>query len=107
LVNVIKIVDLAPEASVQRELILIKVRADQSSRTAVQQVVALCRAPAVDVVPDAVTIAATGSEARLPALLTALDASGSPETVQTGAVAIGRGSKSMTDRALDRLARSA
>lgn len=107
LINVLKIVDLAPESSVQRELVLVKVKADQASRTAVLQVVELFRAHVVDVVPDAVTIEATGSEGKLQALLTALEPHGIREIVQSGALAIGRGSKSMTDRAFDRLARSA
>src|SRR5690606_19778235 len=56
LVNVIKIVELTPSASVQRELLLVKVKADDASRTAVLQVVELFRAHVVDVSPEAVTI---------------------------------------------------
>jgi acetolactate synthase I/III small subunit len=107
LVNVLKIVELTPSASVQRELLLVKVKADDASRTAVLQVVELFRAHVVDVAPDAVTIEATGGEEKLQALLTALDPYGIREIVQSGAVAIGRGSRSMTDRALERIARSA
>ncbi|WP_156250081.1 acetolactate synthase small subunit [Pseudactinotalea terrae] len=107
LVNVLKIVELTPQASVQRELLLVKVRADDASRTAVLQVVELFRAHVVDVVPDAVTIEATGGEDKLTALLTALEPYGIREIVQSGAVAIGRGPRSMTDRALERIARSA
>ncbi|GAB2618485.1 acetolactate synthase small subunit [Pseudactinotalea suaedae] len=107
LVNVLKIVELTPQASVQRELLLVKVKADDASRTAVLQVVELFRAHVVDVAPDAVTIEATGGEDKLTALLTALQPYGIREIVQSGAVAIGRGSRSMTDRALERIARSA
>jgi acetolactate synthase-1/3 small subunit len=107
LVNVLKIVELTPQASVQRELLLVKVKADDASRTAVLQVVELFRAHVVDVAPDAVTIEATGGEDKLTALLTSLQPYGIREIVQSGAVAIGRGSRSMTDRALERIARSA
>jgi acetolactate synthase-1/3 small subunit len=107
LVNVLKIVELTPSASVQRELLLVKVKADDVSRTAVLQVVELFRAHVVDVAPEAVTIEATGGEDKLRALLTALEPYGVREIVQSGAVAIGRGSRSMTDRALERIARSA
>ncbi|WP_420114265.1 acetolactate synthase small subunit [Pseudactinotalea sp.] len=107
LVNVLKIVELTPQASVQRELLLVKVKADDAARTAVLQVVELFRAHVVDVAPDAVTIEATGGEDKLNALLTALQPYGIREIVQSGAVAIGRGSRSMTDRALERIARSA
>src|SRR5690606_29914470 len=107
LVNVIKIVELTPSASVQRELLLVKVKADDASRTAVLQVVELFRAHVVDVSPEAVTIEATGGEDKLQALLTALQPYGIREIVQSGAVAIARGSRSMTDRALERISRSA
>lgn len=107
LVNIIKIVELEPEASVQRELLLVKVRADMSTRSHVLEVVELFRAHVVDVVPDAVTIEATGNGAKLDALLAALEPFGIREIVQSGTVAIGRGARSITDRALERVARPA
>ncbi|MBN8882258.1 acetolactate synthase small subunit [Salana multivorans] len=107
LVNVIKIVELEDRASVQRELLLVKVKADDASRTAVLQVVELFRAHVVDVAPEAVTIEATGGPDKLGALLTALEPYGVREMVKSGTVAIGRGARSMSDRALERLSRSA
>ena len=99
LINVIKIVQLEPDASVQRELLMVKVKADDSTRTGVLQVVELFRAHVVDVVPDTVTIESIGSEGKIKALLTALEPYGIREIVQSGAVAIARGSRSLTDRA--------
>ncbi|MCB2174836.1 MAG: acetolactate synthase small subunit [Actinomycetales bacterium] len=107
LINVIKIVELESEASVQRELLLVKVRADVSTRAHVLEVVQLFRAHVVDVVQDAVTVEATGSPAKLEALLAALEPFGVREIVQSGIVAIGRGSRSITDRAFERVVRSA
>ncbi|MBX9245668.1 acetolactate synthase small subunit [Actinotalea ferrariae] len=107
LINVIKIVELEAESSVQRELLLVKVRAEVSVRSHVLEVVQLFRAHVVDVVPDAVTIEATGSPGKLDALLAALEPFGIREIVQSGTVAIGRGSRSITDRALERVSRSA
>ena len=107
LINIIKIVELEPESSVQRELLLVKVRADASTRSHVLAVVELFRAHVVDVVPEAVTIEATGSPAKLDALLGALEPYGIREIVQSGTVAIGRGARSITDRALERVSRSA
>jgi acetolactate synthase I/III small subunit len=107
LIHVLKIVELEPSASVQRELLLVKVRADLAQRSHVLEVVELFRARVVDVVPDAVTIEATGSPDKLAALLAALDPFGVREIVQSGTVAIGRGSRSITDRALERVTRSA
>jgi acetolactate synthase-1/3 small subunit len=107
LIHVLKIVELEPQASVQRELLLVKVRADLAQRSHVLEVVELFRARVVDVVPDAVTVEATGSPEKLAALLAALDPFGVREIVQSGTVAIGRGSRSITDRALERVTRSA
>ncbi|MDO4606327.1 MAG: acetolactate synthase small subunit [Bowdeniella nasicola] len=98
LINVIKIVELEPEASVQRELMLVKVHATDASRTAVLQVVELFRAHVVDVSPNAVIVEATGAEAKLQALLTALSPYGIKEIVQSGSVGIARGNTSLTDR---------
>ena len=107
LINVIKIVELDPGASVQRELLLVKVKADTSSRGHVLQVVELFRAHVVDVVTDAVTIEATGNPDKLRALLAALEPFGIREIVKSGTVGIGRGSRSITDRALERVSRLA
>lgn len=98
LVNVLKIVELAPDASVQRELLLVKVRADETTRTAVIQVVDLFRAHVVDVNTDTVVIETIGSDAKLQALLAALTPYGIREIVQSGTVAIGRGPRSITDQ---------
>ncbi|WP_426594813.1 acetolactate synthase small subunit [Cellulomonas sp. McL0617] len=107
LINVIKIVELEDAASVQRELMLVKVKADTTQRTSVLEVVQLFRAHVVDVVPDTVVIEATGGPGKLDALLAALEPFGIREIVQSGTVAIGRGSRSITDRALERVNRSA
>ncbi len=100
LINVLKIVELDPESSVVRELMLIKVRADNDTRSQVLEVVQMFRAKIVDVATDAVTIEATGSRDKLDALLRMLDQFGVREIVQSGTVALGRGSRSIADRAL-------
>ena len=98
LVNVLKIVELDPATSVERELYLIKVRADDSNRTAVLQIVDLFRAHVVDVAPTSVVIETIGSESKIKALLTALEPYGVKEIVQSGTVAITRGPRSITDQ---------
>ena len=107
LVNVIKIVELEPTSSVQRELVLVKVKADLESRSQVLEVVQLFRAKVIDVSTDAVTIEATGSADKLDALLRMLEPFGVKELVQSGMVAIGRGPRSITDRSLRPVERSA
>ena len=107
LVNVLKIVELDPEASVQRELLLLKVRADADTRSHVLETVQLFRAKVVDVAVDAVTIEATGTTDKLDALIRVLEPFGIRELVQSGLVAVARGSRSMTDRALRAAERTA
>jgi acetolactate synthase I/III small subunit len=100
LVNVIKIVELEPSQSVQRELMLVKVRADMETRSHVLETVQLFRAKVVDVSADAVTVEATGNADKLEALLRVLEPFGVRELVQSGMVALGRGGRSITDRSL-------
>lgn len=102
LINVIKIVELEDSSTVERELMLVKVKADLAARSHILEIVQVFRARIVDMVPDAVTIEATGTADKLQALLTALEPFGIREIVKSGSVAIGRGSKSMTDKAFDR-----
>jgi acetolactate synthase-1/3 small subunit len=96
LVNVLKIVELDPQQSVQRELLLVKVRADRTLRSQVLETVELFRAKVIDVAPDTLTIEATGNPDKLDALLRDLEPYGIKEMVQSGLVAIGRGSRSIT-----------
>ena len=96
LVHVIKIVELEPSASVQRELLLVKVRADPAVRSQVLELVDLFRAKAVDVSPEAVTIEATGTVEKITALLRNLEPYGIREMVQSGTIAVGRGPRSIT-----------
>ena len=100
LINVIKIVELEPDASVQREIMLVKVKADMETRSHIIETVQLFRAKIVDVAADAVTIEATGKHEKLEALLRILDQYGIKELVQSGLVAVGRGPRSITDRAV-------
>lgn len=107
LVNVIKIVELEPETSVQRELLLVKVHADSESRSQVLETVQLFRAKVVDVSPEAVTVEATGSADKLDALMRVLAPFGIKELVQSGMVAVGRGPSTIADRSLRSLEHTA
>jgi acetolactate synthase-1/3 small subunit len=100
LVNVIKIVELDPSASVQREHMLIKVRADNQTRSNVLEVVNLFRAQIVDYAPDALVVEVTGDKGKVEAFLRALEPFGVKELAQSGLLAIGRGGKSITERVL-------
>jgi acetolactate synthase-1/3 small subunit len=98
LINVIKIVELDPAQSVQREHLLVKVRVDTTTRSQVLEAVNLFRARVVDVAADALVIEATGDSGKIQALLRILEPFGIKELAQSGMLAIGRGSKSITDR---------
>jgi len=100
LVNVLKIVELDSGSAVERELMLIKVKTDQQTRGQVLETVQLFRAKVVDVAQDSVTIEATGDAGKLTAMLNVLEPFGIREIAQSGRVAIGRGSRSITDRTL-------
>ena len=103
LVHVLKIVELEDAKSVQRDLLLVKVRCDSRQRADVLQIVELFRAHVVDVAHDSLVIEAVGAPEKLEALLHALAPHDLREIVQSGTVAIGRGARSITERALDRV----
>ena len=98
LINVIKVVELDPSQAVQREHLLIKVRVDNSTRSQVLEAVTLFRARVVDVAPDSLVIEVTGDSGKTEALLKVLEPYGIKEIAQSGLLAIGRGSKSITER---------
>ena len=98
LINVIKIVELDPVQSVEREHMLIKVRVDNTTRSQVLEAVSLFRARVVDVATDALVIETTGDSGKIQAFLRVLEPYGIKEIAQSGLLAIGRGSKSITER---------
>ncbi len=100
LIEVLKIVELEGPGAVERELALVKVRADSQTRSQVLETVQLFRAKVVDVAVDAVTIEVTGTREKLEAMLRVLEPFGIRELVQSGMVAINRGGRSITDRNL-------
>ena len=103
----LKIVELDPQASVQREIMLVKVKADTESRSHILETVQLFRAKVVDVSTEAVTIEATGNPDKLAALLRLLEPFGVKELVKSGMVAMSRGSRSISERSVRSVERSA
>jgi acetolactate synthase-1/3 small subunit len=98
LVNVIKIVELDPAQAVHREHLLVKVRVDNQTRSQILEAVTLFRARVVDVATDALVIEVTGDSGKVQAFLRVLEPYGIRELAQSGLLAIGRGSKSITER---------
>ncbi|CAB4630805.1 unannotated protein [freshwater metagenome] len=100
LINVIKVVELEADQAVQRDHMLIKVKTDSSTRSQVLEAVTLFRARVIDVVSDAVIIEVTGDTAKCAAFIKVLEPYGIKELVQSGVLAMGRGSKSITEKIL-------
>ena len=98
LIEVLKIVELE-DASLCRELVLIKRKADPGTRSQIIEIVQLFRGKTVDVQNDSLTIEATGSPDKLEALLEMLRPFAQFFVAQFVVVALGRGRKSLTDRA--------
>ena len=93
LIHVIKISTLEPTDSVERELLLIKVKADAGSRSEIMQMVEIFRARIVDVDNQVLIIEMTGDRAKISALMKLLEPFGVIELMRTGRLAMGRGKK--------------
>jgi acetolactate synthase-1/3 small subunit len=91
LINIIKIRDLDPENMVARELALVKVKADATTRSEVIQLVEIFEARIIDVTPESLTIQVTGETEELINFEPLLRPFGLIELVKTGVVALGRG----------------
>jgi len=93
LIDVIKIIDITEERYVERELVLVKVKADTSVRGEIVQIVDIFRARIVDIGRNSLIIEATGDTGKIDAIEEALTPFGIIELVRTGKVAMVRGGK--------------
>jgi len=92
LVDVIQVRELDPESCIRRELMLVKVKADETTRPAVIEIATIFRSRIIDVSPTTITIEATGDSDKLEGLLLLLRPYGILELARTGLVALERGS---------------
>lgn len=102
LIDVIKVVDLFEEDFVEREMILVRVSAEASSRAEILRIADIFRAKIVDVTHRTYTLEASGDEDKIRALLELLRPFGIQEFVRTGRIAIARASKA-SPRKLERV----
>lgn len=93
LVNVLKVTDLTDEASVGRELMLVKIKAEPAKRSDIQQMVSTFRGKIIDVSPDSVIVEVTGDEDKLQAFTLMMQEFGIKEIVSTGQISLLRGGK--------------
>ena len=93
LVDVVKVVDLSDGEHIERELMLVKVRAAGKDREEMKRMADIFRGRIIDVTDKAYTIELTGTGTKLDAFLNALERGSILETVRTGASGIGRGER--------------
>ena len=93
LIDVVKVVDLSEGGHIERELMLVKVRAEGELREEMKRMSDIFRGRIVDVTDKTYTIELTGAGHKLDAFLEALDKGAILETVRTGASGIGRGDR--------------
>jgi acetolactate synthase-1/3 small subunit len=103
LIDVIKVTDLTEENHVEREMILLKVNAEPTSRAEILRIADIFRAKVVDVTPATYTLEATGDESKVTAIVELLRPFGIQELVRTGKVAIARGAKTRLRRVEEKL----
>lgn len=100
LINVLKVIELEAGSAVERELMLIKIRAVAEVRGKIIELAGVFRAKILDVGADAMTVEVTGAPDKLKAFEDLVAGYGIIELVKTGRVALARGSKSIKDRSL-------
>lgn len=93
LINVLKITDLDPASSVERELLLVKVKADATTRPDIMQIVEIFGAKILDVSAEVMIIEMTGTREKVSALMELLAPYGIVELMRTGRVAMSRGKR--------------
>ena len=93
LIEVVKVVDLNEGAHIERELMLVKVKAEGALREELKRMSDIFRGSIIDVADNTYTIELTGNGSKLDAFLEALDPGVILETVRTGACGIGRGDR--------------
>jgi len=93
LIDVIKVQNYVGQPHLERDLALIKVKADQKTKSEIFQIVDIFRARIVDVAADSLIVEITGGEDKIEALETLLKPFGIKEMVRTGIIAMARGSK--------------
>jgi len=95
LVDVVKLVNLTDDAHVERELILIKVKAENAQRDEVKRIVDIFNGHVIDMTDTTYTIEVTGDSEKIDAVLKALEHITMLEVVRSGQLGMGRGDKGM------------
>jgi acetolactate synthase I/III small subunit len=100
LINVIKILEHEPDGTVERELALVKVRAEGEARARIMEICDVFRVSVADITHRTVTIEASASPKKLEAFVDLLRDFGIVELARTGRIALGRGDRGIRERSL-------
>ena len=95
LIDVVKLVNLTEDAHVERELILIKVKAENAQRDEVKRIVDIFQGHVIDMTDTTYTLEVTGDSEKIDAVLKALEHITMLEVVRSGQLGMGRGDKGM------------
>lgn len=97
LVDVRKVYEMAPGRSLQRELVLVKLKSDADTRSQITDIAEIFKAKIIDVTPTTMTMQLTGSLDKLEAFLSLAEPYGIVELVRTGITALERGSRALSE----------
>jgi acetolactate synthase-1/3 small subunit len=95
LVDVVKVIDLTEGAHIERELMLVKVKAGGAQRAEVKRTVDIFRGQIVDVAPSGYTVQITGDSSKLDAFIAAMPPADIVEVVRSGVSGVARGDKAL------------
>jgi acetolactate synthase-1/3 small subunit len=95
LIDVVKLVDLTEGSHIEREMMMIKLRAERTQREEIKRLVDIFRGKIIDVTDTSYTVELTGVASKLNAFIEAVDEDSIIEVVRTGPSGIGRGSKGL------------
>ncbi|MEX0623501.1 acetolactate synthase small subunit [Saccharospirillum sp.] len=96
LIEVVKLVDLTEGSHIERELMMVKVRATGAQREEVKRTCDIFRGQIIDVTPTTYTIQVTGNEEKVNAFMDALSGATIMEVVRTGVSGLARGDKTLS-----------
>ncbi|MBK8815839.1 MAG: acetolactate synthase small subunit [Methylococcaceae bacterium] len=95
LIDVVKLIDLAEDAHIERELMLIKIKTTDKNRAEVRSMADIFRGRILDITPETYVVEMTGPSEKLDAFIAAVDADCIIEVVRSGATGISRGEKGL------------
>jgi acetolactate synthase-1/3 small subunit len=95
LIDVVKLIDLADTAHIERELMLVKVKTTEKTREEIKNVADIFRGKIIDVTPASYIVEITGPSDKLDSFIAAIDAKNIVEVVRSGATGISRGEKGL------------